>query len=156
MGVGEDVGAGGPHGAGAAIVHVGGGVQPDPGVPVVVVVPAEEDLVERSGVLDGAEPVGEVGPVLEGLELGLGERVVVGAVRPRVGFVTPRSASSIATGFEAIEVPRSAWMVSRSRSTCCLVVVSASSRSASATLSRSAINQPGTYREKMSIATYRW
>ena len=136
VGVGEDVGAGGPDRAGAAVVHVGGGVQPDPGVPVIVVVPAEEDLAERSGVLDGAEPVGEVGPVLEGLELRLGERVVVGAVR-----------SSIATGFEAIEVPRSAWMVSWSRSTCCLVMVSASSRSASAALSRSAINQPGTYRE---------
>ena len=53
-------------------------------------------------------------------------------------LVTPRSASSIATGLEAIEVPRSACMVSWSRSTCCLAMVSASSRSASAALSRSA------------------
>ena len=49
----------------------------DAGVAVLVVVPAEEPAAEGAGVLDGAEAVGEVGPVLEGLELALGERVVV-------------------------------------------------------------------------------
>src|SRR3954470_22171268 len=46
-------------------------------------------------------------------------------------FVTPRSASRNATGLDAIEEPLSAWMVNVSRSMCCLVMVSASSFSAS-------------------------
>jgi hypothetical protein len=49
-------------------------------------------------------------------------------------LVTPRSASSMATGLEAIEEPRSAWMVSWSRSTPCLQMVGSrrgSSRSTS-------------------------
>ena len=36
---------------------------------------------------------------------------------------TPRSASRNATGFEAIEKPRSAWMVSWSRSMFCSAMV---------------------------------
>ena len=39
-----------------------------------------------AGILDRAEARGEVGAVLEGLELRLGEGVVVGDVRPRVGL----------------------------------------------------------------------
>jgi hypothetical protein len=77
VGAGQDLGPSGPDGVGAAVVDVGGGVQPDPGVPVLVVVPAEEALAERPGVLDAAEFLREVGPVLEGLEPGFGERVVV-------------------------------------------------------------------------------
>ena len=50
------------------------------------VVPGEEGPAERAGVLERAEAVGELGPVLEGLELGLGEGVVVGDVRPAVGL----------------------------------------------------------------------
>ena len=46
------------------------------------VVPGEEPLAERLGVLVGPEPRREVGPVLEGLELGLGEGVVIGDVGP--------------------------------------------------------------------------
>jgi hypothetical protein len=69
--------------------------------------------------------------------------------------VTPRSASSGATGFEAIELPRSACRVSRSRSIPCSAMVSASSRSARAAASREATIQPTAYREKMSRTTYR-
>src|SRR4029450_552281 len=69
----------------AAVVDVGGGQQRDPAVAVLEVVPAEEALAERSGVLDGAEPVGEGRVVLEGLELALGVGVVVGDVRAAVG-----------------------------------------------------------------------
>src|SRR6266508_5817002 len=57
-------------------------------------------------------------------------------------LVTPRSASRNATGLDAIEEPLSAWMVSVSRSTSCLAMVSASSFSASAADSRSATIQP--------------
>jgi hypothetical protein len=65
-------------------VDVGGGEQPDPAVAVLEVVPAEEDLAERSGVLDAVEPVREGGMVLEGLELALAVGVVVGDVRAGV------------------------------------------------------------------------
>ena len=50
---------------GPAVVHVGGGVIADARVAVVVVVPPEESPAEAVGVLERAEPVGEVGPVLE-------------------------------------------------------------------------------------------
>ena len=47
---------------------------------------AKNALAVRAGGLDRGEPAGEVGPVLQGLELGLGERVVVGDVRAGVGL----------------------------------------------------------------------
>ena len=50
------------------------------------VVPGEEALAEAAGVLDGTEVVGEGGPVLHGLELGLGLRIVVGHVRGGVAL----------------------------------------------------------------------
>src|SRR5437764_15005963 len=59
-------------------------------------------------------------------------------------LVTPRSASSRATGLELIEGPRSAWMASWSRSTPCLRMLSASSRSARSAVSRVASIQPTT------------
>lgn len=45
------------------------GHQGDPGVAVLVVVPAEEGAAEGARVLDRLEPGGEAGPVLEGVEL---------------------------------------------------------------------------------------
>jgi hypothetical protein len=69
---------------GEAVVDVGGGMQAQPGVAVFVVVPSEEVLAVSSGVFDRVEPAGEVGPVLQSLELGLAERVVVGDVRSRM------------------------------------------------------------------------
>src|SRR5690349_25124899 len=47
---------------------------------VFVVVPAEEDLAVAAGGLDRVEPVWEVGPVLQRLELCFAERVVVADV----------------------------------------------------------------------------
>src|SRR5947207_9169950 len=64
-------------------------------------------------------------------------------------FVTPRSASRNATGWEAIEEPLSAWMLSMSRLMRCLAVVSASSFSARAADSRSAISHTATYRREI-------
>ncbi len=66
---------------GGAVVHVGGCVQAQPGVAMLVVVPAEEELAVPTGGLDRVEPVGEVWPVLQRLELRFAERVVVGDVR---------------------------------------------------------------------------
>jgi hypothetical protein len=59
------------------VVNVGGGVQAEAAVAVLVVVPAEEVLAVRPGGLDRVEVAGEVRPVLEGLELAFRERVVV-------------------------------------------------------------------------------
>ena len=59
-------------------------------------------------------------------------------------LVTPRSASSNATGLEAIEEPLSAWLVSWLASIPCLQTLSASSRSAGRECSRLATIQPTT------------
>ena len=55
VGGGQDAGACGLDGGGAAVVDVGGGVQAR-AVTVLVVVPGEEVLAVRPGGLDGAEP----------------------------------------------------------------------------------------------------
>ena len=49
----------------------------DARVPMLVVVPIEEGLAMRSGILDTTEVCGKVGPVLHRLELRLGVRIVV-------------------------------------------------------------------------------
>ena len=67
-------------------MDVGGGVQAEPAVTVLVVVPAEKVLAVRPGGLDRGEPGGERRPVLQRLELRLGVRVVVGDVRAGVGL----------------------------------------------------------------------
>ena len=71
-------------GLGQAVVDVSGGMQAQPAVAMFIVIPTEEDLAVQSSFLDRAEPAGEVGPVLQRLELGLAERVVVGDVRSRM------------------------------------------------------------------------
>jgi hypothetical protein len=53
------------------VVEGGGRHQTDPGVSVVVVVPVEEGAAEVARLFDRAEPVRELGPVLECLEVGL-------------------------------------------------------------------------------------
>lgn len=72
-------------------VDRGGGVHADPGVAVFVVVGGEEPLAEPAGIGEGAEPVREVGHVLEGLELGLGVRVVIRALGRECERQTPRN-----------------------------------------------------------------
>ena len=52
-------------GGGAAVVDVGGGVEPDAGVAVLVVVVIEERVAEPSGVVDAwVKRLGEGGAVL--------------------------------------------------------------------------------------------
>ena len=60
---------------GQAVVDVGGGMKGQPGVAMFIVVPTEEALAVQSSFLDRAEPAGEVGPVLQRLELGLADTV---------------------------------------------------------------------------------
>ena len=68
-----------------AAVDAGGGVVADAGVAVVVVVVGEERVDEGPCVGEAGEAFGEPWCVFEGLELGFGERVVVGHVGPGVG-----------------------------------------------------------------------
>src|SRR5690349_24584832 len=67
---------------GGAVVHRGGGMQPDPGMAVPGVVVGEENVAERAGVLQVSEAAGENRAVLERFELCFGIRVVVRDVRP--------------------------------------------------------------------------
>src|ERR1035438_10209984 len=60
--------------------------QRDSTVMVLVVVPGKEALTKGTCVLDGAESVGELGPVLESLELALRVWVVVRDMRSAMGF----------------------------------------------------------------------
>jgi hypothetical protein len=79
----QDLGASGDDRLGVAGVDVGRGQQRDPRVVVLLVVVQTSRRTRGStrGVLDAAEPVGEGGVVLEGLELALRVGVVVRDVR---------------------------------------------------------------------------
>jgi len=71
--------------AGLAVVNGGRGQQAQSPAVMVVVVPLEEPAAELQGVSEAAEAVGEFRPVLQRLELALGERVVVRDVGAAVG-----------------------------------------------------------------------
>jgi hypothetical protein len=86
IGGGEHDGPGGHPLVGQAEVHVVRGEQAKTAVMVFDVVPREEDVALGPDILEGAEPLWEVGPVLEGLELSLGKGAVVGDMRPAVGL----------------------------------------------------------------------
>ena len=53
----------------------------DTGMPMLGVVPSEEGLAMRPRIFDRSEAVREVRTILEGLELRLGVRIVIGDVR---------------------------------------------------------------------------
>src|SRR3954451_7145627 len=53
---------------------------------VLVVVPGEELLAETARILNRAETVRVLRPILHGFEVRFGEGVVVGDVRPAMGF----------------------------------------------------------------------
>ena len=61
VGRGEDHRALLPNGDGMSVVDGCGRVQPQPGVPVLVVVPTEDRLPKRSGILDASEASGKSG-----------------------------------------------------------------------------------------------
>ena len=116
----------------------------DPGMAVLGVVPGEERPAEGDGGGNVFEAAREAGVILQGLELRLGEGVVIadlGALRERV---TPRSARSWAVHLLVIGAPRSECRVSTWGSMPCLRQVSSISVAASAAFSRSATIQPTT------------
>jgi len=63
------VGAGGVQLSGVAVVDGGRGHQADPGMTMGMVVPVDERSAVSAGVLDVVKPGGELGPVLQGLEV---------------------------------------------------------------------------------------
>ena len=68
---------------GAPEVHLFGGQHRDAPVPVLGIVPTEERSTEGLGLALVSEPSGKRGMVLQGLELSLGERIVI--PRPEAG-----------------------------------------------------------------------
>ena len=67
-----------------AVVDLVRGHEAKTSVVVVLIVPLEEAAAEVLGVLEAAESFREFGLVFQGLEVGLGERVVVRGVGPAV------------------------------------------------------------------------
>ena len=59
------------------IMHHLGGKHADAGMTMLRVVPAKEWLAKGSGILQAAEPLREVGAVLEGFELCFGIRIII-------------------------------------------------------------------------------
>jgi len=82
-----------------SVMHYRRGQERDPGMMVAVVVPVKESEAKSTRVLDGAEPFRELGPVFEGFELGLGEGVVVGDIRPTPAFGDPQVGEKERHGF---------------------------------------------------------
>src|SRR5664279_2841050 len=100
------------------------------------VVPAKEGLAMCPCVFDRAEAFGEVGPVLQGLELCLGVRIVVGDVRSAVGLGHLQIHEQGGHGLGAHARARSACRVRVPGEMLCLPMVSAMSCSASSAVSR--------------------
>ena len=71
---------------GLTIVHLVGRHQADAGVVMVLIVPIEEAAAERFGVLDATEALRKLRLVFHGFEVAFRERIVIGGVRPAVGF----------------------------------------------------------------------
>jgi hypothetical protein len=65
-----------------------------------------EILTEPACILDGAETVRVIRPIVHSLQVGFRERVVIGTCGRLCVLTTPRSASRRASDFEVIEEPR--------------------------------------------------
>lgn len=65
----EHDGAISPTHFGKAIMHIMRCHEPEPGVPMLFVVPVEEIHAMHAAVFDGIEAIREIRPVLHGLEL---------------------------------------------------------------------------------------
>ena len=110
--VGEHGGALVTDGLGGAVVDVGGSVQAQPAVVMIVVIPSEEGLAVPAGGLDRVEAAGKSGRYFRVLNWDSLNGLSSDTCGRLCDWVTPRSASRNATGLEVIEEPRSAWMVS--------------------------------------------
>ena len=73
-------------GVGLTVMHLIGRHQTDAGMVMLLIVPIEEPAAERFGILDAAEALWELRLVFHGFEVAFRERIVVGRMRPAVGF----------------------------------------------------------------------
>jgi len=69
------------NGIGLTVVDLVRCHQADPGMVMLLIVPIEEPAAEAFGILDAAEVLREAWLILQGFEVALGERVVVGGMR---------------------------------------------------------------------------
>src|SRR4051812_17180718 len=74
---------------GKAMVHIVRSEQPNAGMVMLLVVPAEEVSAEATGVLDAAEALRKPRPVFECFELRLREGVVIRDVGSRMRLSDP-------------------------------------------------------------------
>ena len=65
-------------------MHIVGRQESEPRVAMLKIVPIEEVLAECTGVLERAESRREIWAILQGLEVGLGERIAIRDVRTGV------------------------------------------------------------------------
>src|ERR1039458_10320704 len=82
----EGVLACGVDGVGLTVMHLIGRHQADACMVMLLIVPIEEAAAERLGILDAAEALWELRLVFHRFEVAFRERIVVGSVRPAVGF----------------------------------------------------------------------
>ena len=97
-GVVEDLLAAGLDRPRGAVVDGGGCMKADAGMAVLGVIESEEGAAESSCVFQGLEAAGECRAVLEGLELRFAVGVVVGDVRPGMGFLDPQVGQELGDG----------------------------------------------------------
>src|SRR4029077_6875271 len=68
------------------VVNYGGCQQTEAGMAMLLVVPGEKGLAERTAVLNRAEAIWKIWPVLQGAEVAFLIGVFIGYVRRAVGF----------------------------------------------------------------------
>jgi hypothetical protein len=82
----EGVLAGGVDCISLTVMHLIRRHQADASVVMLLIVPVGEAAAERLGILDTAEALWELGLVFHGFEVAFRKRIVVGRMRPAVGF----------------------------------------------------------------------
>ena len=96
---------------GQTLMHVSGRQEPEARMMMLGVVPGEEPVAVRAGILDRAKSLRKHRLVLQRLDCASEKGLSFETCGREWVFVTPRSASKNATGFEVIAEPRSAWIV---------------------------------------------
>jgi hypothetical protein len=101
VGGGQDLGTPGPDGCDPATADVGGGVQAELAVAVLVVVPGEEFLTVRPGGFDRGEPTGKADRYVSLLSYASKCELSLLMCGREWDWVTPMSASNSATGLQS-------------------------------------------------------
>ena len=71
---------------GLTVVHLVGRHQADAGMVMILIVPIKEAAAEPLGILNTTETLRKLRLVFHGFEVAFRERIVIGGVRPAVGF----------------------------------------------------------------------